>query len=72
MENLLKQLDDLKNSFDQMKKEIDAKLIEIQPTNPDLAAKVTGDLTRIFELAKDGDLNALNELKKDYANYVNK
>jgi hypothetical protein len=55
-----------------MKKEIDAKLIEIQPTNPDLAAKVTGDLTRIFELAKDGDLNALNELKKDYANYVNK
>jgi len=72
MENLLKQLDDLKNSFDQMKKEIDAKLIEIQPKNPDLAAKVTGDLTRIFELAKDGDLNALNELKKDYANYVNK
>ncbi len=72
MENLLKQLDDLKNSFNQMKKEIDSKLIEIQPTNPDLAAKVTGDLTRIFELAKDGDLNALNELKKDYANYVNK
>ena len=72
MENILKQLDDLKNSFNQMKKEIDAKLIEIQPTNPDLAAKVTGDLTRIFELAKDGDLNALNELKKDYANYVNK
>jgi hypothetical protein len=72
MENLLKQLDDLKNSFDQMKKEIDSKLIEIQPTNPDLAAKVTEDLTRIFELAKDGDLNALNELKKDYANYVNK
>jgi hypothetical protein len=72
MEHILKQLDDLKNSFDQMKKEIDAKLIEIQPTNPDLAAKVTGDLTRIFELAKDGDLNALNELKKDYANYVNK
>ncbi len=72
MENLLKQLDDLKNSFNQMKKEIDSKLIEIQPTNPDLAAKVTEDLTRIFELAKDGDLNALNELKKDYANYVNK
>jgi hypothetical protein len=72
MENLLKQLDDLKNSFDQMKKEIDAKLIEIQPTNPDLAAKVTGDLTRIFELAKDGDLNALNELKKDYAGIINK
>lgn len=72
MENLLKQLDDLKNSFNQMKKEIDAKLIEIQPTNPDLAAKVTGDLTRIFELAKDGDLNALNELKKDYAGIINK
>jgi hypothetical protein len=72
MEHILKQLDDLKNSFDQMKKEIDAKLIEIQPTNPDLAAKVTGDLTRIFELAKDGDLNALNELKKDYAGIINK
>ncbi len=72
MENILKQLDDLQNSFAEMKKEIDSKLIEIQPTNPDLAAKVTGDLTRIFELAKDGDLNALNELKKDYANYVNK
>jgi hypothetical protein len=72
MENLLKQLDDLKNSFNQMKKEIDSKLIEIQPTNPDLAAKVTEDLTRIFDLAKNGDLNALNELKKDYANYVNK
>jgi DNA-binding protein YbaB len=72
MENLTKQLEDLQNSFMQMKKEIDSKLIEMQPTNPDLAAKVTGDLTRIFELAKDGDLNALNELKKDYANYVNK
>jgi len=72
MENLTKQLEDLQNSFMQMKKEIDSKLIEMQPTNPDLAAKVIGDLTRIFELAKDGDLNALNELKKDYANYVNK
>jgi len=72
MEDLTKQLNDLQNSFLQMKKEIDAKLIEIQPTHPDLAAKVTGDFTRIFELAKDGDLNALNELKKDYADYVNK
>ena len=72
MENLTKQLEDLQNSFMQMKKEIDSKLIEIQPTNPDLAAKVTGDLTRIFELAKDGDLNALNELKKDYASIINK
>jgi len=72
MENILKQLDDLQNSFAQMKKEIDLKLIEIQPTNPDLAAKVTGDFTRIFELAKDGDLNALNDLKKDYANIINK
>ena len=72
MENLTKQLEDLQNSFMQMKKEIDSKLIEMQPTNPDLAAKVTGDLTRIFELAKDGDLNALNELKKDYASIINK
>jgi hypothetical protein len=72
MENLTKQLEDLQNSFLQMKKEIDSKLIEMQPTNPDLAAKVTGDLTRIFELAKDGDLNALNDLKKDYASIINK
>jgi len=72
MENILKQLNDLQNSFAQMKKDIDSKLIEIQPTHPDLAAKVTGDFTRIFELAKDGDLNALNELKKDYANYATK
>jgi hypothetical protein len=55
-----------------MKKDIDSKLIEIQPTHPDLAAKVTGDFMRIFELAKDGDLNALNDLKKDYASIINK
>jgi hypothetical protein len=72
MENILKQLEDLQNSFEQMKKDIDSKLIEIQPTHPDLAAKVTGDFTRIFELAKDGDLNALNDLKKDYASIINK
>ena len=72
MDNLFKQLDEFQKSFIGMKKTLDSKLVEIQNTHPDLAAKVTNDFTRIFELAKDGDLNALNELKKDYANYVNK
>jgi len=74
MQEFQKQIENFTQSFTEMKAGLDAKLQEIQNENPNLCAQITGDFTRIFQLAKDGDLTALNELQNKYkdADNINK
>jgi hypothetical protein len=74
MEEFQKNIENLGKSILEMQSGLNEKLKEIQNENPNLCAEVTNDFTRIFQLAKDGDFTALNELQNKYkdANNFNK
>lgn len=71
MEQFDKAIDDFAKSFEAMHVGLNERLKEIQEINPNLCVEITNDFKRIFELAKDGDLNTLNELKNKYKNADN-
>lgn len=71
MEDIFKHLDNLKASMNGIKKLMDEKITELQQQNPNLSAEITTDFNNIFQLAKDGNLNALNELKNKYQSHAN-
>ena len=74
MEEFQKNIENLGKNILEMQAGLNEKLKEIQNENPNLCAEVTNDFTRIFQLAKDGDFTALNELQNKYkdANNFNK
>jgi hypothetical protein len=74
MQDFEKHIENLGKSIIEMQSGLNEKLKEIQNENPNLCAEVTNDFTRIFQLAKDGDFTALNELQNKYkdANNFNK
>ena len=74
MEEFQKNIENLGKSILEMQSGLNEKLKEIQNENPNLCAEVTNDFSRIFQLAKDGDFTALNELQNKYkdANNFNK
>jgi hypothetical protein len=74
MEQFEKAIQDFAKSFEALHFGLNEKLKDIQHEHPNLCAEVTNDFTRIFQLAKDGDLTALNELQNKYkdANNFNK
>jgi hypothetical protein len=71
MQEFQKQIDNFTQNLLEMRTGLNEKLKQIQNENPNLCAEITNDFTRIFELAKDGDLTALNELKNKYQNADN-
>ena len=74
MEEFQKNIENLGKSILEMQSGLNEKLKGIHNENPNLCAEVTNDFTRIFQLAKDGDFTALNELQNKYkdANNFNK
>lgn len=71
MDEFLKEIENFTESFGKMRTGLNKKLEEMQHENPNLCAEVTNDLNRIFKLAQDGDLTALNEIKNKYQNADN-
>lgn len=74
MQEFENHIKNLGKSILEMQAGLNEKLKEIQNENPNLCAQITNDFTNIFQLAKDGDLTALNELQNKYknANNINK
>jgi hypothetical protein len=71
MQEFENHIKNLGKSILEMQKGLNEKLKEIQNENPNLCAQITNDFTNIFQLAKDGDLTALNELQNKYKNADN-
>jgi hypothetical protein len=74
MEEFQKNIENLGKNILEMQAGLNEKLKEIQKEKPNFCAEITNDFTRIFQLAKDGDLTALNELQNKYkdADIINK
>jgi len=71
MEEFQNHIENLGKSILEMQKGLNEKLKEMQNENPNLCAQIINDFTNIFQLAKDGDLTALNELQNKYKNADN-